>query len=115
MSDPESPKHGHYLSASKLSSLLPDLSGSAAAVEEWLSANGVTDVEREEEWVSLETTVRGAQELLGTQFARCSRVDTESVLRTTEYSIPSHLYDHVDFVYATVHFMDFSTPRQVVQ
>lgn len=117
VSDPSSSRYGQHPSADELTASLPDLTSAAAAVVGWLKTSGVHAFEEEDEWISFSTTARRARHLLAADFRQYYHSDaSDSVLRTTKYSIPEHLHDHVDFIYPTVHFMDFNRkPRQPVE
>lgn len=77
------------------------------AVFAWLANAGISglNVVSDGEWVNFITTVGTANKLLNTTFKIFQHgVGGTTVLRTTEYSLPEHLSNHIDFISPTTYF-----------
>ena len=103
VSDPRSPRYGRYLSAAQLQATLPDTTIASESVTSWLHEHNISDTTMGRDWVDFSTTVGRANSLLKANFGSYTYKDSDSVLRTDEYSLPASLLDHIDFVYPTVH------------
>ncbi|KAM0285326.1 hypothetical protein ACHAQH_001515 [Verticillium albo-atrum] len=103
VSDPSSPEYGHYLSKDEVNELFAPSNDSRTAVEAWLNDAGITDVSTQGPLVDFMTTVEKANTLLEADFAWFD-VGGHRKLRTTEYSIPDELAEHIDLVAPTTFF-----------
>ncbi|KAH7014444.1 tripeptidyl-peptidase 1 [Microdochium trichocladiopsis] len=112
-SNPASPLYGQYLGARDLRQLLDDATThdarklSWAVVERWVADNAIAVVRRSSSSIHVEMTARQARSALVASFSLYtnSRDEDGAVhARTEQYSLPSHVSRHVDYVYPTVHF-----------
>lgn len=103
VSTPGSPKYGDYMEANDVKALLQPSSESINAVLDWLKQIGVTVFYSDGTWVNFATSVATANKLLNTQFNYYSR-EGVTKLRTTEYSIPDNLKQHIDLITPTTFF-----------
>lgn len=78
---------------------------SAESVLAWLESNGVDHAKEIGSWVRFNITVEEARPLLGAELGWYSFNGGEPVLRTKEYTIPTSLKEHVDFIHPLTHFM----------
>ena len=100
---PGSASYGQYVEGDYLSNLLKPTSEANAAVLDWLQQAGVTNVKSDGEWVNFATTVGNANKLLDTQFSYYTNSGVTK-LRTTQYSVPDSLAQHIDFITPTTYF-----------
>ncbi|KAF8321022.1 uncharacterized protein EI90DRAFT_3080187 [Cantharellus anzutake] len=77
-------------------------------LESFLVSHGI-DITRDalqrtpaSDWISLKTTIEIAEKLLDTTFSIYANHETRlTAIRTTSYSLPAHLHDHIDVVQPT--------------
>lgn len=103
VSTPGSASYGKYVEGEHLTALLKPSSEANTAVLAWLQQAGVTNVYSDGEWVKFASTVKTANKLLNTQF-KYYESNGVTKLRTTKYSIPDSLVQHVDFITPTTYF-----------
>ncbi|KAH8078042.1 family S53 protease-like protein [Cristinia sonorae] len=123
VSEPDSALYGQHLSQQEVDAFVAPKPETVAAVNEWLSENGLTaqKLTTAGNWISFEVPVSKANELLNTQFAVFKHEDSgEESVRTLEYSIPANLVGHVNLVHPTITFPNptgqlpvFSIPGKV--
>ena len=109
VSDPDSEKYGFHWTAKDIADAFAPSTESIEAVKTWLASAGIS-THRIKQGQSLgflefEATVDEAEDLLNTKYNVYEHTETgQPHVACEEYSIPSHLTEHVDFVYPTVHF-----------
>lgn len=103
ISTPGNPSYGHYMEGDEVKAMLAPSSDASHTVEAWLKSAGVTKINSDGEWITFATTVDTANKLLGTQF-NYYESDGVTKLRTTEYSLPNDVAQHIDFVTPTTYF-----------
>ena len=103
VSTPGSASYGKYMAGDDLTAMLKPSDAANTAVMAWLAKAGVANVHSDGEWVTFATTTATANKLLNTQF---NYYESEGVtkLRTTQYSIPDSLTEHIDFIHPTTFF-----------
>jgi len=109
VSDPASPRYGQHLSKEQVHELVAPSSHGLLAVNNWLLSMGfdVNGLVRSPslDWVKVETTVKLAEEMLNTTYHIWNNIKTgDSVVRTTSWSLPDHLHEHIDLVHPTTMF-----------
>ena len=137
VSDPDHKRYGQHLSKSEVEALVAPHPESIDLVNEWLSTFGVTEDSLvrspARDWVTLKIPVSLAEKMLDTvgflkiwlpvlalnHLFQTYHVwkHTESgdyLVRTTSYSLPSHLHDHVDVIQPTTMFGRFKQHRSTV-
>ncbi|KAH7325634.1 tripeptidyl-peptidase 1 [Stachybotrys elegans] len=117
-SNPQSSKHGQYLSAAELKALLDDstLQSSRDAswerVRQWLANHGIHPTHESQRGFDIRLKTSEAERLFNTRFSLYSTgSDDAAVPRTEAYSLPSSLQEDIDYVYPTVHFFKRESPR----
>lgn len=103
VSTPGSASYGKWLDKDAADALVAPSSEAGPAVESWLKGAGVDHVHTEGEYVTFAATIDNANKLLSTEF-HYYESDGLTKLRTTEYSIPDNMVQHVDFVHPTTFF-----------
>ncbi|OJT09515.1 Tripeptidyl-peptidase sed3 [Trametes pubescens] len=109
VSDPFHDRYGQHLSKEEVESLVTPEPESVHLVNEWLASHGLYEdsLSRSpaKDWVLVKVPVTLAEEMLKTEYHVWTHdASGESVVRTTEYSIPEHLDDHVELVQPTTMF-----------
>ncbi|KAJ7111426.1 family S53 protease [Mycena epipterygia] len=107
VSDPASPLYGQHLTAEEVSQFVRPTEQTVSAVSEWLLENGISSkaIAHAGETLQIVIPVVKANQILSTQFSVFTHVETGiTSIRTLEYSIPSTLFHHIDFVHPTTSF-----------
>ncbi|KAF8492103.1 tripeptidyl peptidase A [Gautieria morchelliformis] len=109
VSDPESPRYGQHLSKEQVQELVAPSSHGLSAVNDWLASMGfdVNGLVRSPsmDWLKIETTVKLAEEMLNTTYHVWDNIKTgDTLVRTTSWSVPEHLHEHIDLVHPTTMF-----------
>ena len=109
-------RYGKYLSKEQVDALSSPHPDSTSLVEEWLSHhdllhNPECQLTRSSsgDWISLSIPVGQLGQMLGTKYHVYKHLDTETTLiRTTAYSLPGVLHDHVTVITPSTYF---SSPK----
>ncbi|KAF3401971.1 Tripeptidyl-peptidase sed2 [Penicillium rolfsii] len=106
MSTPNHPNYGqHFRTHDEMKRMLQPDASSVDAVTEWLKEAGITDIQQDADWMTFQTTVEKANDLLEANFQYyVNRYKQVERLRTLEYSIPHSLIPHVNLVTPTTRF-----------
>ncbi|KAG2062861.1 subtilisin-like protein, partial [Suillus decipiens] len=112
ISDPSHARYGAHLSKQETETLMAPCSKTLDIVSEWLALHGLAeeDVVRSSarDWVTIRVPVSLAEEMLDTTYYVYKHTETgESIIRTTSYSLPDILHDHVDLIQPTTMFTRF--------
>ncbi|KAI0796218.1 peptidase S8/S53 domain-containing protein [Abortiporus biennis] len=109
VSDPFHPKYGKHLSKEEVESLVAPHPETVDIVDSWLLAHGV-DPEMAERhnggsWVTVTVSVEQASRMLNATYNVYKHGQTDDyVVRTTSYSLPRVLHEHIDVVTPTTYF-----------
>jgi tripeptidyl-peptidase-1 len=109
-SDPYHARYGQHLLKEQVEELVKPLPHSVDAVDAWLTHYGITGEEMISrspagDWISVTVPVMLAEEMLDTEFHLWKHaVDGDVLIRTTQYSLPEHLHEHIDLVQPTTYF-----------
>ncbi|KAG7447496.1 tripeptidyl peptidase A [Guyanagaster necrorhizus] len=108
VSDPDHPRYGQHLFKDEVDALVaPDDEG-LELVHEWLSSYGVdkNDITRSsaQDWVRVTLPLQLVEEMLDTSYHVWQHTDGDYLVRTTHYSLPEPLLDHIDVVQPTTLF-----------
>ncbi|ETW78242.1 serine protease S53 [Heterobasidion irregulare TC 32-1] len=107
VSTPGSPQYGQHLSKQEVEALVAPTPETVAAVNEWLSSNGIESSKASPsgDWISAPMTVEQANKILDANFATFTQLDTGvKAVRTLSYSIPDSLKAHISLIHPTVAF-----------
>ncbi|CAD6504479.1 BgTH12-06208 [Blumeria graminis f. sp. triticale] len=108
MSTPGHQSYGQHMTRKEVNSYLAPSPLSFLLVRQWLEEQNVGNITVENDWFVVESTVRGVERLLHTNFEVYENTLTgKSVLRTLSYSLPRSLRAHIDIIAPTI---KFSTP-----
>jgi len=112
VSDPSSHTFGQHWSAEKIANTFSPAEGSIRAVRKWLKSAGVEDgrLSASRGWVEFQCSVAQAEALLRTKYHVFKRdAGTEDEIEhvaCSEYSVPGHVSEHIDFITPTIGFSD---------
>lgn len=118
VSTPSSQNYGKYLSQSEADQFLQPAQQAIPSVRRWLADHGVEeDLAKRSpsgDWLSATLSVAQARSLLGeAQFNIYEHRSTgEQLVRTTEYSVPRDVSDHLDLVSPTTYFRQIRALNQ---
>lgn len=104
VSTPNHPRYGQHYEGHELRSLLKPSEAATSTAVRWLQENNVTSIRDDGDYIFLRTTVATANKLLDTQFAWYRNSAGEHLLRTTRYSVPQDVAQHINFVQPTTRF-----------
>ncbi|KZT01406.1 tripeptidyl peptidase A [Laetiporus sulphureus 93-53] len=109
ISDPFHARYGAHLSKEEVEALVAPHPDSVDAVDEWLESYGIaqSDIARSpaKDWVVVRVPVRLAEEMLDTEYHIWTHTASgDSLVRTTAYSLPENLLEHVDVIQPTTIF-----------
>ncbi|KAF4631648.1 hypothetical protein G7Y89_g6475 [Cudoniella acicularis] len=113
VSDPEHTRYGQHLSFEEVNELVKPKDETLDLVHEWLLLNGVGefDYSPAKDWINIYIDVASAERLLDTEYSVFQHEDGAVLVRTSRWSLPIHLHDHVDTIQPTTSFMR-STPQK---
>ncbi|KAK0461797.1 tripeptidyl peptidase A [Desarmillaria tabescens] len=109
VSDPSHSRYGEYLSKEEVEDLVVPHPESLTAVDAWLSSYGLPESEyirsSAKDWLTINIPVSLAEKLLDTEYHVWRHAESgEYIVRTTSYSLPPHLHDHIDVIQPTTIF-----------
>lgn len=116
MSTPGHRDYGkHHKSYNEMKRMLQPNDKTVDAVEKWLKDAHIKDFKRDADWMTFNTTVDQANDLLKADFQWYNHADTDvQRLRTLKYSLPDSLDSHVNFVTPTTRFGQLS-PQHITK
>ncbi|KAK5996895.1 Tripeptidyl-peptidase sed2 [Cladobotryum mycophilum] len=94
-----------HLSLEQVRALRAPSQDGLKAVKQWLAANGITDLTVEDEWINVQTTVSKAEPLLNMKLQNFAFENRTPLLRTTKYTLPDSVKQHIDLVHPLTNFM----------
>ncbi|KAH8977866.1 tripeptidyl peptidase A [Lactarius hatsudake] len=109
ISDPLHERYGKHLSKEDVEALVAPDASSVDAVHEWLESHGIKKEACHRspagDWVTVRLPVAQAEKMLGTEFRVWKHTqDGDVLVRTTEYSLPAHLDEHIELIQPTTAF-----------
>ncbi|KAL0578129.1 hypothetical protein V5O48_003872 [Marasmius crinis-equi] len=109
VSTPGNALYGQHLSLDEVKAFASPDPASVTAVSQWLSDNGVTNVQTSGafgDWLDFTVPISAADKLFNTNFESFVHVPSgEKLVRTLEYSIPQDLVQHIELVHPTTTFV----------
>ncbi|EIW61051.1 family S53 protease [Trametes versicolor FP-101664 SS1] len=118
VSTPSSANYGQHLSKEEVEQLVAPSAASVAAVNAWLTENGLTaqTISPAGDWLAFEVPVSQANELFDADFSVFTHDESGlQAVRTLAYSIPAELQGHLDLVHPTITFPNPSSHLPVVR
>lgn len=108
VSHPDSPYYGQHWSQKKVAEMFAPKQETVDAVHGWLSESGIelnrVKMTQSMTWMEFNATASEAESLLRTEYYLYQHPTGHTHVACNEYSIPSHLTEHIDIVTPTVHF-----------
>ncbi|PPR02665.1 hypothetical protein CVT24_002148 [Panaeolus cyanescens] len=119
VSNPNHKNYGQFLSKEEVETLVAPPDESLRKVDEWLTSFGFRDEEisrtAANDWVTVRVPIRIAEQMLDTTYHVWKHDESgDTVIRTTSYSLPAELHDHVDLIQPTTLFSRFKADRSNV-
>lgn len=103
VSTPGDPCYGEHMDRDDVNAMIQPSQVSNDAVMSWLKSAGITKVASDGHYVTFQSTVAQANTLLSAKFANYAS-DGMMKLRTTEYSLPKEMFQHIDMITPTTFF-----------
>ncbi|KAF5388188.1 hypothetical protein D9615_000691 [Tricholomella constricta] len=118
VSDPYHDRYGAHLSKEETEGLVAPNPESIHAVNKWLESHGImeSDLVRSpaKDWVTLTIPVNLAEKMLDTTYSVWKHKSGDQLVRTTSYSLPEHLHEHVELVQPTTMFGRFRRDKSTI-
>ncbi|CZR64212.1 related to tripeptidyl-peptidase I [Phialocephala subalpina] len=107
VSDPDHQRYGQHLSDEDVNELVKPADETLDLVHEWLFDNGVTlaNYSPAKDWIHVYIDVESAERLLDAEYSVFEHEDGGRIVRTSEWSLPSHLHELIDTIQPTTSFM----------
>ena len=109
MSDPDHSRYGQHLTAAEVDELTAPSEDTSKLVEEWLLDNGVATESMGRsnagDWLTISLPVEEVERLLDTKYSNYRHEDGTTLIRTTEWSLPMHLHEHISVIQPTTAFL----------
>lgn len=106
------PTHARYrqhLSKDEVNDLIRPDAEASSLVDEWLRDNGIESWQckysQARDWISISLPVNRVEGLLNTKYSLFKHDDGSTMVRTTEWSLPQHLHEHVSTIQPTTAFL----------
>jgi len=114
---PASNDYGKHWSPKKIAETFAPSSETIYTVRTWLSQSGIdlsrVKMSQSGNWMTFNATAEEAERLLRTEYHLYKHESGHEHIACQEYSLPSHLTEHIDIVTPTVHFdKKIGGPRQ---
>ncbi|KAG9317809.1 peptidase S8/S53 domain-containing protein [Chiua virens] len=109
VSDPKHDRYGAYLSKEETEELMAPHPETIDVVSEWLSSHGIEGEHLHrssaQDWVTIRVSVSLAEKMLDTKYHVYTHLHSgESIIRTTSYSLPESLHEHIELIQPTTMF-----------
>jgi tripeptidyl-peptidase-1 len=101
-------RYGQHLTKEQVEAFIAPHPTTLTAVESWLESHGFDLVSATrssaKDWITFSVPVHIAEQLLNTTYSVWNHVGGDSIVRTTYYSLPEHLHEHIDVIQPTTSF-----------
>lgn len=108
VSDPSHERYGNHLSLEDVQRLSAPSEHSCDTVHQWLDGHGITKEHVEyspaKDWFKMTLPVWQVEQLLDTEYHQYGHENGKQIVRTTQYSLPRSLHNHIDVVQPTNFF-----------
>ncbi|TVY34558.1 Tripeptidyl-peptidase [Lachnellula subtilissima] len=117
VSHPKSPNYGKHWSMKKIKETFAPSAETVGSVKSWLAESGIDDsrvkFSKSSGWAKFNATVEEVEYLLRTEYYAYTNAETgNDHLACEDYSVPTHLKEHIDFVTPTIHFDALVKPKK---
>ncbi|KAH7078725.1 peptidase S8/S53 domain-containing protein [Paraphoma chrysanthemicola] len=108
VSDPDHARYGQHLTSEEVDRLVAPSTETHDLVHDWLRENGI-DLEHlgyssAKDWIIVRLPIEVVENLLDTSYYDFKHKDGTVVARTTSWSLPRNLHDHIDAIQPTTSF-----------
>ncbi|KAJ7437141.1 tripeptidyl peptidase A [Mycena galericulata] len=118
VSDPYSERYGEHLSKEQIEELVAPHPKSVDSVTQWLSSHGIEeeDIGRSAagDWLTIRIPVSLAEKMLDTKYHVWKHSEGDYLVRTTSYSLPKAVFDHVELIQPTTMFGRFRKHKSTI-
>ncbi|KIK03131.1 hypothetical protein K443DRAFT_5566 [Laccaria amethystina LaAM-08-1] len=119
VSSPDHERYGQHLSKEEVEALVAPHQESIDSVNEWLFSHGFKESDLvkspAKDWVTVKVPVSLAEKILDATYYVWKHIESgDSLVRTTGYSLPSHLHHHVDVIQPTTLFGRFKKSTSTI-
>lgn len=109
VSDPAHPRYGQHLSKEEVDELVAPTTETATAVNEWLQSHGINSshchTSTAGDWLRITLPISKVESMFNNRYHIFRHEKTgENVLRALNWSLPSHLHEHIDVAAPTTSF-----------
>ncbi|KAJ6560214.1 subtilisin-like protein [Mycena capillaripes] len=119
ISDPYHERYGAHLTQEEVEELVAPHPESVAAVSEWLSSHGIKEDEIVRspagDWLTIKVPVWLVEKMLDTKYHVWKHAASgDYIVRTTSYSLPKDLFEHVELIQPTTMFGTFKKLKSTI-
>ena len=115
VSDPDHSRYGQHLSMIEVNDLIKPQGDTFDQVYEWLLRSGIgaeqLTYSQGKDWIFVSLQVSDVERLLDTAYAVYENEDGTKLVRTSSWSLPAHLHDHIETIQPTNSFFRMSPRR----
>ena len=108
VSDPSHVRYGRHLSDTEVLDLIRPSPTTLGFVEDWLVHHDIPktslDYSPGKDWINLSLPVQKVEKLLSTKYGVYQDLNGDTLVRTPQWSLPTHLHDHIDTIQPTNSF-----------
>ena len=109
VSDPDHHSYGQHLSASEVEALVKPSDEALSLVHAWLAEHDINlasiDYSPASDILTFAVPVWQVERMLDTKYSVYRHADGSSLVRTPDWAVPKHLFEHIDTVQPTNSFM----------
>ncbi|EXJ54735.1 hypothetical protein A1O7_10076 [Cladophialophora yegresii CBS 114405] len=118
VSDPLHHRYGQHLSQQEVQDLLKPADETLDLVQEWLTSNNIDtsrcEISSARDWITVTLPVAKVEQLLDTKYSVYQHEDGTRLVRTTSWSLPQPLHDHITTIQPTTAFLRASPKGNTV-
>lgn len=115
VSSPFHSRYGKHMSADEVNELVAPQASTIDSVHAWLEQSGCDSSRLEyspaRDWIKLSLPVSSVENLLRTNYSVYRHEDGTELIRTPQWSLPSHLHEHISTIQPTNSFLRLSAMR----
>lgn len=118
VSHPSHPRYRRHLSKNEVEDLVRPDDGVSELVSQWLKEHNIQPEKctytSAKDWITVSLPVSKVEKLLDTEYSVYRHEDGTSMVRTTKWSLPYHLHEHISTIQPTTAFLRASPKIQTV-
>ncbi|KAF8207886.1 tripeptidyl peptidase A [Mycena galopus ATCC 62051] len=119
ISDPYHERYGAHLTKEEIEELVAPHPDSVSAVDQWLSSHGIQEenIGRSPagDWLTIRVPVSLVEKMLDTKYHVWKHTTSgDYIVRTTSYSLPKDILDHVELIQPTTMFGTFKKLKSTI-